>query len=290
MQPINENKPGCIGIGLRHSHIEIALSSLAPIDFVEIHAENYFAKGGALHQILEDIADSYPISIHATAMGLASATAAPKHYLDQLIRLHERVNPILFSDHAAFGWGLLQGKTIHAGDLLPPVYNSENLAIMVQRVDHIQQLLGRQILVENLSSYLSYPINTMSEPEFLVALHQTTGCGLLVDINNILVNAFNDAVPDILAAGMQWLQQIPEQSVGEIHLAGFSHPFPGQLAVDDHAQPVSEDGWALYRQAVKRFGPVPTLIEWDNQLPAWDTLIQEANKARHIIHEITDHE
>lgn len=274
-----------IGIGLRHPHIESALSSPGSIDFVEVHAENYFAEGGLLHHVLRDVADKYPVSLHGTAMGLGSAAEIPRHYLEQLVRLASVIDPFLISDHAAFGWGELSGKSIQAGDLLPISYNAASLKIFTQRVDQVQQLLGRQILVENLSYYLSFPDNTMTEAEFLVELSTATGCGLLLDLNNILVNAFNEQESEPIAAGETWLQQIPAGLVGEIHLAGYTPPLPGQLAIDDHAQPVDDTCWKLYAQAIKRFGPIPTLIEWDNNLPSWEQLTEQAMKAKRIAQE-----
>jgi len=286
MNEIGDSAKIMIGVGLRNSHIEDALSCPAPIDFVEVHAENYFAEGGALHRIIGDIAEAYPVSLHATALGLGSATAIPQHYLHKLSALTQLVKPLLISDHAAFSWGEIAGETVHGGDLLPLIYNRDSLAIMIERVDQVQQLLGRQILVENLSMYLRFPGSTMSEPEFLAELAKTTGCGLLIDLNNILVNAFNDLAINSLEAGIEWLKLIPKEHVGEIHLAGFSLPRPGQLAVDDHAQPVSEDGWLLYAHAVREFGSIPTLIEWDNQLPDWNTLVKQAQRARDIAQQV----
>lgn len=274
-----------VGVGLRHAHINDAVSAPAPIEFVEVHAENYFATGGGLHQILSDINQQYSISLHATAMGLGSVTESPQHYLSQLKNLLGVINPMLISDHAAFGWGQFDGKVAHAGDLLPVVYNAESLTIMAQQIDRVQQYLGRQILVENLSAYLKLPGSTMSEPEYLVEICEKTGCGLLLDLNNILVNAYNDEVDDVITAGTDWLGSIPADYVKEIHLAGFTPPTPGSIAIDDHAQPVSKECWTLFARCIQLLGPVPTLIEWDNNLPTWETLIQQANQARHIIQE-----
>lgn len=276
-------KKPIIGVGLRHPHFTEALTNSAAIDFVEVHSENFFAKGGALRQILMDIANCYPVSLHSTAMGLGSASGIPDSYLNQLIDLTSDISPFLMSDHASFAWGNIENDVpVHAGDLLPLVYNNENLSIMVKHVDQIQQSLGRQLLVENLSAYIALPGSTMSEQTFLTKLSERTQCGLLLDLNNILVNLHNDDSNNSLEGAKNWLDGIPTNSVGEIHLAGFSVPSPGNIAVDDHSQPVSEVCWELYAYSLKKFGSIPTLIEWDNQLPEWQVLIKQADKARDI--------
>lgn len=275
-----------VGVGLRHQHIAEALNTPAAIDFVEVHSENFFAQGGALHHLIQDIAEAYPVSLHSTAMGLGSAAGIPDSYLHQLNHLADRVNPFMMSDHAAFAWGEVSGLPVHGGDLLPLVYNQQNLLVMTQHVDQIQQKLGRQILVENLSAYLHLPNSTMSEQEFLIELRNATGCGLLIDLNNILVNAHNNGTTDPLRAGREWLDIIPGDSVGEIHLAGFTPPKEQELAIDDHSQPVSHLGWGLYIHAIRRFGAVPTLIEWDNQLPDWFVLVDQAIQARSLAQEV----
>lgn len=271
-----------IGVGLRHQHIVDALDTPAPIDFVEIHSENYFASGGALHHLVEDIAKTYAISLHSTALGLGSAHGIPTAHLNHLKTLVEIAQPMLMSDHAAFAWGKVGNHPVHAGDLLPLVYNTSNLNVMVQHVDHIQQMMGRQLLVENLSAYITLPDSIMSEQEFLVRLSEATGCGLLIDLNNILVNAVNGNQEDILSVGKKWLATIPKDSVGEFHLAGYTSPVNGEMAVDDHARPVTELCWELYAYAIQEFGAIPTLIEWDNQLPSWSRLLEEASEARAI--------
>ena len=274
-----------VGVGLRHQHIAEALDTPAAIDFVEVHSENFFARGGALQHLIQDIADIYPVSLHSTAMGLGSAMGIPDSYLQQLYHLANEVKPFMMSDHAAFTWGEVSGLPVHGGDLLPLIYNQQNLMVISQNVDQIQQTLGRQILVENLSAYLHLPFSTMSEQAFLIELQRITGCGLLIDLNNILVNAYNEDASDLLKAGQAWLDVIPTDSVGEIHLAGFTPPSDQGLAIDDHSQPVSDLCWQLYIYAIKRFGPVPTLIEWDNQLPDWSVLLDQATQARTLAKE-----
>ena len=271
-----------VGVGLRHAHFRDALSMPASIDFVEVHAENFFADGGVLHQLLQDISDVYPVSLHATAMGLGSAAGIPDFYIRQMRSLNFLINPFLISDHACFAWGMVGDKAIHAGDLLPIPHNRESLNVMEGNVDRVQQMLGRQILVENISAYIQMPGSTLPESEFLVSLCERTGCGLLIDLNNILVNERNAGNKDAVCAAKDWLNNFPGDVVGEFHLAGNSIATTNELVVDDHSQPVADDCWELYEFALKRFGPVPTLIEWDNQLPDWVQLIEQADKAKGI--------
>lgn len=286
MNPLISPTTPTIGVGLRHAHFEDALTGSTAVDFVEVHSENFFARGGALHQILQDIAEQYPVSLHSTAMGLGSAAGIPKAYLEQLSTLTQLIDPLLMSDHACFAWGQAGEHFVHAGDLLPIVYNDEGLAIMTAHVDQIQQHLGRQLLVENLSAYLALPGSTMSEKEFLLTLSDKTECGLLVDLNNILVNEYNaDNTAEDAAAiesAKLWLSDIPAEKVGEIHLAGFTQPGNGGIAVDDHSQPVSDTCWSLYEHALTQFGAIPTLIEWDNELPEWHILVAQAEHARMV--------
>jgi uncharacterized protein (UPF0276 family) len=222
-------------------------------------------------------------------MGLGSFTDIPEYYITQLLTLNRLINPFLMSDHACFAWGHTDKKPVHAGDLLPISYNAESLENMVKNVNQIQQRLGRKILVENLSAYIKMPGSTMHETDFLISLCEQTECGLIVDLNNILVNEKNVDKSQILDAAKAWLNQIPAQHIGEFHLAGYSQPAVGALAIDDHSQPVSEDGWALYEYALTQFGPVPTLIEWDNLLPSWETLVDQAQKAKVIAHKVFNH-
>ncbi|MEM9101369.1 MAG: DUF692 domain-containing protein [Pseudomonadota bacterium] len=275
-----------IGVGLRHPHFSEALSGSAAVDFVEVHSENFFAHGGALHQILNDISEKYPVSLHSTAMGLGSVADIPESYLSQLYTLTEIIQPFLLSDHACFAWGQVGDQFVHAGDLLPITYNEESLSLMTQRISQIQERLGQRLLIENLSAYLTMPGSTFSEKEFLLLLVERTQCGLLIDLNNLLVNAYNKmpsaATDNHLETTKSWLQDIPSSAVGEIHLAGYQTPSGDDMAVDDHSQPVSALGWELYAYALNLFGSIPTLIEWDNQLPDWNTLIAQAHEARSI--------
>jgi len=277
-----------IGVGLRHQHFTEALTTPSNIDFVEVHSENFFAQGGATQSVLAQASEKYAISLHSTAMGLGSAQGVPSHYLQKLKQLASTCNPILMSDHACFSWSQLNGQQVHAGDLLPLAYSEQTLLVLAHNIDRVQQSLGRSLLVENLSAYIQYSHACMPETEFLVRLAELTGCKLLVDLNNIIVTANNINAAQPLAYAQQWLADIPTNLVGEIHLAGFTEVKPGELIIDDHSQAVSSQGWQLYRSALERFGKVPTLMEWDNNLPSWQTLIAEADKARKIAEQVFD--
>lgn len=271
-----------IGVGLRHAHYDDALSSPADIDFIEVHAENFFAQGGISHALLEDISQHYQISMHATSLGLGSASGIPAQHIKQLKQLIDKIDPILLSDHACFSWGQIENIEVHAGDLLPIPFNEESLLLMSENVKYVQQIMERQILVENLSAYITPPGSTLSEVHFLGQLCKKSGCKLLIDLNNLMVNAFNQHIQCPLAQAKAWLDQIPPEYVGELHLAGCTPVEQGSIMIDDHAQAVSDEVWALYEYAISQFGAIPTLIEWDLDLPSWQVLIEEAQKAKQV--------
>jgi len=283
---LNSKSDVLIGVGLRHQHFAEALTTPSNIDFVEVHSENFFAQGGALPSVLAQASEKYAISLHSTAMGLGSALGVPSHYLQKLNQLASSCNPILMSDHACFSWSQLNGQQVHAGDLLPLAYSESTLMVLAHNIDRVQQSLGRSLLVENLSAYIQYSHACMPETEFLVRLSELTGCKLLVDLNNIIVTANNINAAQPLDYAEQWLADIPATMVGEIHLAGFTEVNEGELIIDDHSQAVSSTGWQLYRYALERFGKVPTLVEWDNNLPSWQRLLAEADKARNIAEQV----
>lgn len=283
-----------IGVGLRHNHYEDALTRPKAIDFIEVHAENFFAEGGAAKAVLDQVAKQYAISLHATTLGLGSARGIPKQPLQKLRQLIEQSQPLLVSDHVCFTWSSLQQNSnneelfspVHAGDLLPIAFNAETLDITVENVESVQQHIARQLLVENLSAYITPEGSTMSEVSFLTELCLRANCRLLLDINNLVVNASNANSADILGDVSNYIQQIPPQLVGEIHLAGCSPAQPGAPMIDDHSQPVPDIVWEGYRIALKHFGAIPTLVEWDTALPSWEVLTDEATKARAIAEEV----
>lgn len=290
-----------IGVGLRHPHFEDAITQPQAIDFVEVHAENFFAAGGASRAILDQVGERYAISLHATTLGLGSAAGIPEQPLQKLQQLVQQTRPLLVSDHACFNWATLQqpatGATssqleslVHAGDLLPIVFNSDMLDIMVENTERVQNYLGRQLLVENLSAYITPEGSTLHEVDFLSALCQRTNCRLLLDLNNLVVNATNAGRADILNDISLYIKQIPAHLVGEIHLAGCTPARPGAPMIDDHSQPVADIVWQCYRVALSHFGAVPTLVEWDNNLPSWEDLCEQAYKARRIAKQVLTRE
>lgn len=271
-----------VGVGLRHPHFTDILTTPKQVDFVEVHSENFFGQGGAALSVLTQVRENYPISLHSTSMGLGSVHNVPIQYLERLKKLTDKVEPFLMSEHACFTWGYQQGKQIHSGDLLPIAHTQQNLTVMCEQVDRVQSFLGRQLVIENVSAYVQFAESHLSEAEFLAELCQRTGAKILLDINNIAVNSMNFEGGDVQQSVFDYINAIPVKSVAQIHLAGCSTSLPGELVIDDHACPVSDGVWQGYQQAITRFGAIPTLIEWDNDLPAWSVLINEAQKARDI--------
>lgn len=273
-----------VGVGLRSAHFQEALSRRADIDFVEVHAENYFAEGGASIAVLQEAASLYPISLHGTGGGLASKMPIPHAHLPKLRHLIEITGAALVSDHVSQTWFMQDGAVRHAGDLLPIAFNDASLGHLVSNVARVQDFLGRQILIENISQYLRFAQSDMPELDFLVKACERTGCALLVDINNLYVNALNAGEAQPESAVAHWLQQCPPYLVKELHLAGSTEPASG-LVIDDHARPVSAPVWRLYEQAMASFPRAATLIEWDEQLPTWGRLVEEAQHARRLINQ-----
>jgi len=267
------------GIGARQPHLAELIESGLALPFVEVHSENHFAEGGAALAVLDGLRLRYPVSLHGVGLGLGSATGLDERHLDQLARLVQRAEPLRVSDHACFARAVRApgGPVVHAADLLPIAFTEASLEILVHNVTQVQERLRRPIAVENLASYLSFADETIAEPEFLSRLCRRTGCGLLLDLNNLMVNALNAGAADPAAACRAWVDALPRGIVAEIHLAGWRDA--DGLAIDDHGSRVREPVWALYRHAVQRLGTLPTLIEWDTDLPALDVLLAEAARA-----------
>jgi len=257
-----------VGIGLRQPHYREVFERRPALGFVEVHSENFFLDGGASMQMLERARAAYPISLHGVGLSLGSADALAERHLGKLQRLVERVEPALVSEHLS--WGSVAGR--HFNDLLPLPLTHEALALLSERVDRVQGLLKRQILIENVSTYVAYRHGDLTEAAFLAELARRTGCGLLLDINNLYVNAVNFGLDPM--AGWDALDA---RTIGEIHLAGHTHT--DVALIDTHGTPVCDAVWALYEAAVARFGPRPTLIEWDTDLPTLDVLLGEAARA-----------
>jgi uncharacterized protein (UPF0276 family) len=279
-----------IGIGWRHPHYVQVLeqargSARVPVDFLEAHSENFFGAGGAALAVLTEARETYPVSLHGVGLALGSAAGIDVWHLDRLAGLVDRIEPFLVSDHACFARVAdPAGGVVHAADLLPIPLNNEALAVLCANVQQVQDRLRRPLLVENLSAYVGWASSEMDETEFLAALVRRTGCKLLVDVNNIYVNALNahnaGSPDDPLAVCLAWLDRIPLDAPGEIHLAG--HALAGDIVIDDHGSRVCEAVWTLYRHALSRFGPLPSLIEWDTGVPPLDVLLEEAKRAKGV--------
>ena len=265
-----------IGIGWRQPHYEQLLRERPALDFIEVHSENFFADGGAALAVLMQGRELYPVSLHGVGLSLGSAAGLDPLHLEKLARLVERVGPMRVSDHASFA---RVGSGLHASDLLPIAFDEESLALMVRHVDQVQQRLKRTLLVENLSAYVGWECDHIAEPEFFNALCKQSGCGLLLDVNNLVVNARNSGVSAEAAAhaACAWVDQLDADIVGEIHLAG--HAEVQGIVIDDHGSRVPDSVWRVYRHARKRFAEAPALIEWDTDLPALDVLMDEAARA-----------
>ncbi len=281
-----------VGIGWRQPHYGELLERRPPLGFLEVHSENFFAEGGAALAVLEQARARYPLSLHGVGLSLGSVVGLDTWHLDQLARLVQRVEPVRVSDHASFGRGLFNGAAVHAADLLPIPFCRMSLDVLCANVQRVQDRLKRRFVVENISSYLSWQAlpddPSLAETEFLSLLAQRTGCALLVDVNNIYVNALNAQIHGVAGDPVQhclrWLDAIPPAVVAEIHLAGHCHvrdvdDAHGEIVIDDHGSRVCPEVWRIYQHALARFGPVPTLIEWDTAIPALDVLLDEAARA-----------
>lgn len=258
-----------VGVGLRAPHYRRFLEQRPIAGWLEVHTENYLDQGGWDWHVLQELRRDYPVSLHGVGLGLGSARGFSEQHLERVRELVRAVQPALVSEHLC--WGAVFGR--HLNDLLPLALNTAALDLLSERVHRVQDRLQRKILLENVSTYVRFRDDAMSEAEFLAALAQRTGCGLLLDINNLYVNQCNHG-EDALAA----LAAIAPGTVGEIHLAG--HLVTPDAVIDHHGATVAEPVWALYEAALRRFGPLPTLIEWDTDIPDLDVLLGEADKAR----------
>ena len=270
---------GHVGIGLRQPHYAELLERRPELGFVEVHSENFFADGGAALGVLHAARSAYAVSLHGVGLSLGSAAGLDPWHLDRLACLVERIDPVRVSDHASFARAPQRagGPVLHGNDLLPLAFTHASLAIMVANVSQVQDRLKRPLLVENLSAYLAFADRDFSEPEFFNALAKRSGCGLLLDVNNLVVNALNEGLADPVRSACDWIDGIAAHTVGEIHLAGYKDM--GDIVVDDHGSRVHEPVWQVYRHAIQRLGAVPTLVEWDTDVPALDVLLGEARTA-----------
>jgi uncharacterized protein (UPF0276 family) len=268
--------PAKAGIGLRFQHHQAVLETRPDVAWMEVHTENYMG-GGSPIRCLEAIRRDIPISLHGVGLSLGSAEALDQAHLDRIRQVAARIEPDLISEHIA--WSVSGGT--YLADLLPLPMTEEALAVVCQHVDHVQGILRRKILVENPSTYMQFRHSTIPEWEFMAVVAARTGCGILCDVNNIYVSAKNHGW-DPLA----YLAVLPPDAIGEIHLAGHSVrqlADGGTLRIDDHSSRVIGEVWSLYEVALRRWGPVPTLIEWDQNVPPLDVLIDEARHADALI-------
>lgn len=262
-----------VGIGLRGGHCEYVAANRPSVDWFEIHSENYFGQGGAPHDWLRQIRQDYNLSFHGVGLSLGSTDDLNVKHLKRLKELIDIYEPGLVSEHLS--WSSIDGIYLH--DLLPLPFTKETVLHLANRIERIQDMLGRTILVENASTYLEFSHSEMSEWEFIDEITRLSGCQLLLDINNVYVNACNHQFDPI-----DFLSEISPSVVGEIHLAGHTvKNLPeGTIRIDTHDQRVCDDVWNLYETVANRFNTAPTLIEWDKDLPEFSVLMDEANIAR----------
>ena len=261
--------PKGVGIGLRAPHYGAFLDADPAVPWLEVHSENYFGDGGFDLHVLDAVRQRYPVSLHGVGLALGSVDGLSGRHVEHLARLVERIEPALVSEHVC--WGRAGDR--HFNDLLPMPYTREALALMVERVDALQNRLGRRILVENVSSYLAYAHDELSEVEFLVELARRSGCGLLLDVNNLYVNAVNHGFDP-----QAFITALPLERVMQIHLAG--HEWVHDVIIDTHGAAMLDAVLDLYAFTLARTGPVTTLVEWDNAIPPLEVLLAENDRVR----------
>jgi hypothetical protein len=271
--------PARAGVGLKPDHYAAILETRPDVGWFEVHPENYMGQGGAPHHYLTRIRARYPISFHGVGLSIGSAGAIDKTHLARLKSLMARYEPSMFSEHLA--WSTHDGTYLN--DLLPLPYTAETLNVVCRHVDEVQTTLGRRMLLENPSTYVAFEAAEMSETEFLSDVARRTGCGLLLDVNNVFVSAVNNGFD-----ADAYIDAFPVAFVGEIHLGGHADTkdeVGAPLLIDSHDRSVKDAVWALYRRTIARTGAVPTLIEWDNDVPAWPGLYAEAQHAEDALRE-----
>jgi uncharacterized protein (UPF0276 family) len=269
------------GTSFKHEHLNAILAESPQAGFFEVHAENYMGAGGPPHQALERIRRDHPVSLHGVCMSIGGPQPLDRAHLARFRTLVERYEPALVSEHLAWS----THATTYFNDLLPLPYTQATLRHVCEHVDEVQHAIGRRILIENPSTYVAFASSTMSETDFIRAIACRTGCGLLLDVNNVFVSATNHGYP-----ALDYLSDFPLAEVGEIHLAGHAEQSDDEgerLLIDSHDGPVADAVWKLYEIVIARCGPIPTLIEWDSKIPAWPILRAEAAAARAILDRFT---
>ncbi|OUL93336.1 DUF692 domain-containing protein [Paraburkholderia hospita] len=270
---------GLAGTSFKHAHLAAILEDGLPDGFFEVHAENYMGAGGPPHRALAAIRERYPISLHGVCMSIGGPDTLDVRHLARFRELVERYDPTLVSEHLA--WSSHGGTFFN--DLLPLPYTKATLDKVCEHIDQVQEAIGRPMLLENPSTYVAFASSTLSEPDFIRIVAQRTGCGLLLDVNNVFVSAVNHGY-----SACAYLAEFPLEYVGEIHLAGHSEQHDDEntlLLIDSHDRAIADPVWDLYRHVVARTGSIPTLIEWDSHLPAWPELRAQALAARRIVSE-----
>jgi uncharacterized protein (UPF0276 family) len=274
---INAHLPPFVGVGFKPEHFDGIAEAPGPLGFIEIHAENYMGDGGLPHAMLERLRATYALSIHGVGLSIGGAGPLDQHHLQRLKALCDCYEPASFSEHLA--WSTHDGAYLN--DLLPLPYTEETLAHIIRHIDEVQSTLNRQMLLENPSTYVQFKESTIPETEFLKTIAERTGCRLLLDVNNVFVSSTNHALDP-----RAYLNAFPLQQVGEIHLGGHTEDADDEgalLLIDAHGSPTADPVWALYAETIAKTGPIATLIEWDNDVPAWPVLRQETARAYDIL-------
>jgi uncharacterized protein (UPF0276 family) len=270
--------PPRAGVGFKPEHFSaILVERESPVGFIEIHAENYMGEGGIPHRQLRAMCERFPLSVHGVGLSIGSPAPLDHEHLARLKRLCDRYRPASFSEHLA--WSTHGG--VFFNDLLPLPYTRETLTRIIEHIDEVQSMLGRQMLLENPSTYLLFEESTIGEVEFLDEIARRTGCGLLLDVNNVFVSSRNHATD-----ARAYLANFPLSRVAEIHLGGHDEQtddMGAPLLIDSHGSPVASPVWALYEEVITRAGALPTLIEWDNDVPQWPVLSAELRAAQEIL-------
>jgi uncharacterized protein (UPF0276 family) len=268
-----------VGVGFKPEHFEAIVETRPGLGFFEVHAENYMGAGGAPHRRLDAIRERYPLSLHGVGLSIGSPGPLDRAHLQRLAAVAKRFEPTLVSEHLA--WSTHEGAFLN--DLLPLPYTNETVARVSEHIDEVQNALGRTMLLENPSTYVLFAESTWAETDFLREIARRTGCGLLLDVSNVFVSAVNHGFDP-----GRYLADFPLSAVGEIHLAGCADDSDDAglpLLIDAHNSPVRDAVWSLYATTIRRLGATPTLIEWDNDVPAWPTLLGEARRAERAIAE-----
>jgi uncharacterized protein (UPF0276 family) len=269
--------PACTGVGFKPAHFRDILAAPQPVGFFEVHAENYMGAGGPPHAQLAALRERHALSVHGVGLSIGSMQSLNRDHLARLKTLCDRYAPESFSEHLAWS----SHGDVYLNDLLPLPYTQQTLARTAEHVDEVQTVLGRQMLLENPSTYICFSESTIPEVDFLTEISKRTGCGLLLDVNNVFVSARNHGTQPL-----EYLDSFPLDRVKEIHLGGHDEETDdvgAPLLIDTHGSPVAQAVWTLYAHVIARTGPLPTLIEWDNDVPEWPTLLAEAVAAQGIL-------